>query len=214
VRLCEVQRARPSGGGSLGSRREKPTPAPTPPQLGEGIRPPLPPPPREGILLPLPAGEGILPPLPPPGEGCSWRPGRLASREDDVGGRECGTTNGARRRVVDTDGRGGSPPPENPPDALPSIGAEPAGEEEEEARRTRTSPDPRAPGWSSPDLWGLAGPPGGVAVGRSFRGARVERRRMRPRAGRGAAVEERRPHRRGVGGGIGAPGSWGPETKF
>jgi len=56
--------------------------------------------------------------------------------------------------------------------------------------------------------------PGGVAVGRSFRGARVERRRMRPHAGRGAAVEERRPRRRGVGGGIGAPGSWGPETKF
>jgi len=102
--------------------------------------------------------------------------------------------------VVDTDGRGGSPPPENPPDALPSIGAEPAGEEEEEARRTRTSPDPRAPGRSSPDLRGLAGPPGGVAVGRSFRGARVERRRMRPRAGRGAAVEERRPRRWGGGG--------------
>ncbi|XP_066347741.1 aquaporin PIP1-2-like [Miscanthus floridulus] len=55
--------------------------------------------------------------------------------------------------------------------------------------------------WTSPDL--LHGPvprricgvspdrreePGGVAMGRSFRGARVERRRMRPRAERGAAA--------------------------
>ena len=208
----------------MGSRREKPMPAPTPPQLGEGIRPPLPPPPGEGILLPLPlpVGEGILPPLPPSGEGCSWRPGRLASREDDVGGRECGTTNGARRRVVDTDGRGGSPPPENPPDALPSIGAEPAGEEEEEARRTRTSPDPRAPGQSSPDLRGLAEPPGGA--GRSRCGEELPRCSCgeekdaaacgKRSGGGGAAAAAAGWRREGVGGGIGAPGSWGPETKF